>query len=259
MEPVNVVPYSLRSNRRQSNSNASMVAAEPSRRDPEPRHARAVGAVRVAEAAGEVLLLGGDDATVGEGEAGNTDQVRRRRVVNDQEPEQRDQVAEVERIAAVREHSVGHQIVGVDAPILAAAADVGEPDHQRAQRLTGDRELDAHQVERAVPAAAGRRATAPAWSPAERRRAPGSRASRARNTSVPTDPGRSAPRHFTAIIPQKLYHLKNTSTCRKPGARSSSLFSSSAVRHQHVLERLALLRDLELAVAVAALHLVVVA
>src|SRR4029079_10339534 len=33
--------------------------------------------------------------------------------------------------------------------------------------------------------------------------------------------------HFIASMPQKLYHLKKTSTSRKPWPRSSSLFSSS--------------------------------
>ena len=33
--------------------------------------------------------------------------------------------------------------------------------------------------------------------------------------------------HLTATMPQKLYHLKNTSTCRKPVSSNSSRFSSS--------------------------------
>ena len=63
--------------------------------------------------------------------------------------------------------------------------------------------------------------------------------------------------HFTATMPAKLYHLKNTSTSRKPAPSSRSRFSLEPVRDQHVLERLALLRDLELAVAVAALERVI--
>ena len=59
-------------------------------------------------------------------------------------------------------------------------------------------------------------------------------------------------------MPQKLYHLKNTSTLRKPAPQQQLAVLLELIRHQHVLERLALLRDLELAVALAALEVVVV-
>ena len=64
-------------------------------------------------------------------------------------------------------------------------------------------------------------------------------------------------RHLIAMIPQKLYHLKKTSMWRKP-ALEQLLVLLETVRDEHVLERLALLRDLDVAVAVAPLHLVVV-
>ena len=62
--------------------------------------------------------------------------------------------------------------------------------------------------------------------------------------------------HLIAMMPQK-FHLKNTSTCWNPTCRSSRLFSSRR-RDEDVLQRFALLRDLQIAVALPPFHLVVV-
>ena len=61
-----------------------------------------------------------------------------------------------------------------------------------------------------------------------------------------------------AMMPQKLYHLKKTSHVLESAVPEQPLVLLEPVRNEHVLERLALLSDLQIAVSLAALHLVVV-
>ena len=64
--------------------------------------------------------------------------------------------------------------------------------------------------------------------------------------------------HLIATTPQKLYHLKNTSMYWNPDSLQQQLVLLETIRDEHVLERLPLLRDFDIAIALATLHLVVV-
>jgi hypothetical protein len=57
------------------------------------------------------------------------------------------QVPDVERVAAVGEEAGLDQVLGEDLPVLAAAADVGQADHQRAQALAGEDDQHAQRLQ----------------------------------------------------------------------------------------------------------------
>jgi hypothetical protein len=144
-------------------------------------------------------------------------------------------VAQVERVAAVREDAADHQALGVDLLVLAAARDVFQADRHGADRLTGGGEHHARQSEQDVVADVAQEQA--------RLGAEGEREQDDREQEVAVleedraEPERTrglagrrfsrAVHYFTATRPQKLNHLKNTSCERKPARVRSSRFSSS--------------------------------
>src|SRR3546814_13235819 len=83
-------------------------------------------------------LLGGDDAGVAEQEKSGAETDHPGIAVDEEQAEQHQEVAEIERIAGGAEAPASDQRVGVDPLIHAAALDVDEPDDRRAQHLRSE-------------------------------------------------------------------------------------------------------------------------
>src|SRR5262249_32701910 len=98
----------------------------------------------------------------------------------------------------------------------AASHDVVEADGQRPHELAGQGDNRAQQrgAERVGDEVRARQ---------EQQRA----AQREQRIAIPEQEIADGDHHFTATRPQKLYHLKKTSTARKPAPSSNSRFSSS--------------------------------
>src|SRR3546814_16711432 len=101
--------------------------------------------------------------------------------VDEEQAEQHQEVAEVERIAGGAEEPVGDQRVGVDPLIHAAALDVDEPDDRRAQHLARQGKSEAGPV---PPAALDFAAAGPMRSEKRRVGTAGVSTGRSRGTTV---------------------------------------------------------------------------
>ena len=101
----------------------------------------------------------------------------------------------------MREDAFGDEVLRVHLPVLAAADDVHEPDRPGPDDLPGERDDEADQCRDQVIGEHAR-------SRQEDQQARQREDVEARAVEEIAEPDH----HLTAMIPQKLYHLKNTST-----------------------------------------------
>src|SRR5262245_5684231 len=109
-----------------------------------------VGIVRRAEPVAQVRFLSGDDSDIADEKERNADQVNPWAVVNHEQPEQDEDVPEVERIARVREEAARDEIFGINPLVLPAANDIDVADDGDTQHLARERDEDSSGVQVAV-------------------------------------------------------------------------------------------------------------
>ncbi len=144
--------------------------------------------------------------------------------MDDEETEQDEKIADVERVARAPEETLSNKRIGVDLLILAAPLDISITDHGGAQDLTGERDTDAEQVHPVVQPFAAARVN---WAEPGKERQEHQREDTVVVAEEEVAPGSEGwhsgrvshcgPTHYlTATIPQKLYQRKNSSTCLNP-------------------------------------------
>src|ERR1043166_5452819 len=164
----------------------------------------------------QVGFLRQGDGHIGEGEKGQRDDQKPKRAGGDPQSHENEKVAHVKRVSAMGEHAPRHQLLRIDLAISATADDVIEPDRDRPQDLADRRNHKSRCCHSMVVSGNEARFD-------EKEKVGQWKQAIAVMKEKIADPGH----HLTAIIPEKLYHLKNTSQYRKPARMSSSRFSSS--------------------------------
>ena len=127
-------------------------AAQAAQRRQPARNPLPIFRVGLAEARVQILLFGEHDGGIEEQEDRQGYEVHRPPVVHDRETQNDEQVPDVKRIAAVREHASVDERVGPHLAVLTSSCDVDETDDEHPQRLTGERDEQPDRVRHVIDA-----------------------------------------------------------------------------------------------------------
>src|SRR4029453_17765061 len=164
----------------------------------------------------KIILFRDDQGQVRKCEEGDGGTKEEDRVRRHADAEYDYEIAQVKWIPAMRKNPALHQVLGVEPAFAPAPYDILQPDGGCPEGLTRQRQDEPENC-RDTKIIEDR----PAWDEKQQ-------ISEWKETvSIMKQEAADDDHHLSARIPQKLYHLKNTSQCRKPARNSISLFSRS--------------------------------